>query len=194
MTNATQVGGRTYPRQVSLPDGGEATFRLMTPSDRDVVLGLARSLPYDDLLFLRMDITQPRAVDEWLANVETGRTITVVAEIGGKMAGYASVHVNEVLWTRHVGEIRIIIAPKFRRLNLGRRLAQEVFAIAKNIGLRKVVAHMTPDQAAARATFESLGFQAEALLADFVVDLEGRTRDLLVMSYDIAGFHDTAEP
>ncbi len=193
MTNATQVGGRTYPRQVSLPDGREATFRLMTPSDRDAVLGLARSLPQDDLLFLRMDITQPRAVDEWLANVETGRTITVVAETGGKMAGYASVHVNEVLWTRHVGEIRMIVSPKFRRLNLGRRLAQEVFAIAKNIGLRKVVAHMTPDQAAARATFESLGFQPEALLADFVVDLEGRTRDLLVMSYDIAGFHDTAE-
>lgn len=193
MTNVTEVGGRTYPRQVALADGREATFRLMTPSDRNAMLEVARALPLDDLLFLRMDITQPRAIEEWIANIEAGKTITVMAEIEGALLGYASIHVNEALWTRHVGELRIIILPKFRRLSLGRRLAQEVFAIAKNLGLKKITAQMTPDQAAARATFERLGFRAEALLADYVVDLKGRTRDLLIMSYDVAGFHDTAE-
>lgn len=194
MPNATKVGGLTYPRQMKLSEGREATLRLMTPADRDAVLGMARSLPQDDLLFLRMDITQPRAIDEWVANVQKGRTITVVAEIDGQIAAEASIHVNEVLWTRHVGEIRMIVVPKYRRLHLGRQLAQEVFAIAKNLGLKKITAQMTPDQAAARATFERLGFQPEALLADYVVDLTGQTRDLLIMSYDVAGFHDTAEP
>ena len=46
---------------------------------------------------------------------------------------------------------------------------------------------MTPDQKGARATFERLGFRAEALLQDFVVDHSGRTRDLLVMGYDVTG-------
>jgi hypothetical protein len=49
---------------------------------------------------------------------------------------------------------------------------------------------MTPDQRGARATFERLGFHPEALLADFVVDREGKTRDLLIMSHDVAGFTD----
>jgi RimJ/RimL family protein N-acetyltransferase len=194
MPSATKVGGQTYPRQMKLGEGRGATLRLMTPADRDAVLGMARSLPQDDLLFLRMDITQPRAVDEWVDNVQKGRTITVMAEMGGQIAAYASLHINEVLWTRHVGEIRIIVAPKYRRLHLGRRLAEEVFAIAKNLGLKKITAQMTPDQIAARATFERLGFQPEALLADYVVDLKGQTRDLLIMSYDVAGFHDTVEP
>ncbi len=193
MAQATELAGRTYPQKVKLAGGREATLRLMTRDDRDALLALARSLPQDDLLFLRMDITDPSVVDQWLSRIGSLRTITVLAEIDGRLAGYASVHHNEVLWTRHVGEIRMIIDPKFRRLHLGHRLANEVFAIAKGLGLLKITAQMTPDQAGARATFERLGFQPEALLADYVVDRKGQTRDLLIMSYDIAGFHDTAE-
>jgi hypothetical protein len=33
---------------------------------------------------------------------------------------------------------------------------------------------------AAIATFEQLGLRAEALLSDFVIDREGRTRDLMI--------------
>ncbi len=40
---------------------------------------------------------------------------------------------------------------------------------------------------------ESLGFQPEALLADFVMARDGLTYDLLIMSYDVTGFSDTAE-
>jgi L-amino acid N-acyltransferase YncA len=85
------------------------------------------------------------------------------------------------------------VGPDCRKLGLGRRLAQEVFAIAKDLGLQKMLARMTPDQKGARATFERLGFRAEALLHDFVLDREGQTRDLLIMSYDIAGLTDTED-
>ena len=180
---------RTYPRDLAL-DRGPVTLRLMDASDRDAMLRFARSLPPDDLLFLRLDIASPDGVDEWLRNIEAGRTITVIAEADGKIAGYASVHHNEVLWNRHIGELRVIVGADHRRSGLGRRLTDEVFAIAKDLGLRKITAQMTPDQRGARATFERLGFRPEALLADFVVDREGKTRDLLIMSHDIAGFTD----
>jgi RimJ/RimL family protein N-acetyltransferase len=52
---------------------------------------------------------------------------------------------------------------------------------------------MTPDQKGAIATFERLGFRAEALLHDFVLDRDGKTRDLLIMSYDIAGLTDSEQ-
>ena len=180
---------RTYPREVAL-EKGSMTFRLMEPADREAMLAFAQSLPPDDLLFLRLDIATPEGVDEWLRNVEAGRTITVLAEANGAIGGYASLHYNEVLWTRHVGELRVIVGPEYRRRGLGRRLTDDVFAIARDVGLRKMTAQMTPDQKGARATFERLGFRPEALMADFVVDREGRTRDLLIMSHDTAGFTD----
>ena len=44
-----------------------------------------------------------------------------------------------------------------------------------------------------RATFERLGFKPGALLTDWVMAHEGRTRDLLVMAYDLDGLTDTVD-
>lgn len=189
---ATNILQRTYPWKLSL-GGHDITLRLMQPSDRDAVLAFAASLPPNDLLFLRLDITQPEVVDEWLRNIEAGRTITILAEIEEKIAGYASIHHNEVLWTRHVGELRVLISPDYRGIGLGKKLTNEAFAIAKEMGLKKIVAQMTTDQRGARQVFERLGFRPEALLADFVIARDDRTRDLLIMSYDVTGFTDSAE-
>ena len=191
MPDSTRTLTRTYPREAIL-ERGSATFGLMGPADRDAVLAFAGELPHNDLLFLRLDITTPEGVDEWLGNIQAGRTITVLAYAEGAIVGYASIHHNEALWNRHIGDIRVIVGSEYRRRGLGRRLTDEVFAIARDIGLRKITAQMTPDQKGARVTFERLGFQPEALLADFVVDRDGKTRDLLIMSHDLAGFTDVA--
>jgi RimJ/RimL family protein N-acetyltransferase len=188
----TSLIKRTYPWQTTV-NGVETTFRLMEPSDRDAILEFARSLPDHDLLYLRIDITQPEVVDEWVANLAKGRTITVLAESDGKIIGYAALHRDEVSWRRHVGEIRVMLSPDLRGVGLGKTMANEVFAIAKDLGLQKVMVQMTTDQRGARGMVESLGFRPEALLADFVMARDGRTHDLLIMSYDVTGFSDSAE-
>ncbi len=189
MNNGIKEIDREYPREFVAGDKN-VTLRLMRPDDRDQILSFAQGLPPNDLLFLRLDITQPEAVDEWIANVEAGRTTTLLAEVDGKMAGYASVHHNDALWTRHMGEIRVLVSSDFRQLGLGKRLVNEIFLVGKALGLKKLTVKMTPDQKGARTTFERLGFHLEALLADYVVDHEGKTRDMLIMSLDAAGFSD----
>src|SRR3990170_2580781 len=182
---------RTYPWTTSV-GGLHLTFRLTEAADRDTLLAFARALPEEDLMFLRTDVTQPEVVEEWIRNIEAERTITVMAETAGKLAGYASIHKNEVLWTRHVGEIRVQVGRDYRGIGLGKRLTNEVFAIAKELGLKKITAQMTTDQRGARQVFEHLGFRPEALLADHVMTRDGRTHDLLLMSYDVAGFSNEA--
>ncbi|MEX0683174.1 MAG: GNAT family N-acetyltransferase [Dehalococcoidia bacterium] len=178
---------RTYPWTTAI-NGVDVTFRLMTPEDRDEILSFARALPLEDLMFLRNDITQPAAVDAWMSYLKSGRTISLVAEVEGKIAGYASIHMNDATWTRHVGEMRVLIGRESRGLGLGKRLTNEAFGIAKDLKLRKVTAQMASDQRSARGVFEHLGFRPEALLADHVMTRDGQTHDLLIMSYDVAGF------
>ena len=190
MTDAPTVR-RTYPWTTSV-DGVRLTFRLMEPSDRDAILAFARALPNDDLIFLRSDITESPAVDAWMNYIKTGRTISVVAEADGKLAGYASIHLNEALWTRHVGELRVLVGREQRGIGLGKRLTNEAFAIAKDLGLKKITAQMPTEQRGARQVFERLGFRPEALLADHVMSRDGHTHDLLIMSYDVAGFSNEA--
>jgi L-amino acid N-acyltransferase YncA len=191
--SAPQPSARELRRTVQLRDGSPVSLRLMTHADAAAIAGFARSLPEDDLLFLRMDITDPEAVAHWVKNLETGLATTVIAEAGGEIAGYATLVQNRVGWQRHLGEIRTQVGLPFRSRGLGRVLAGEIFALARAHGLRKIVAQMTPDQKGAVATFERLGFRPEALLQDFVVDHAGRTRDLVVMAYDVTGLTDQVD-
>ncbi len=183
-------GAHGFPREISLPNGAGIMLRLMERRDKDNVLAFARALPQDDLLFLRTDITESASVDEWIRNVECGDTATVIAEANGEIVGYASVHSDQAHWTRRVGEIRVQVGATYRGVGLGRQLAAQIFHLGQLRGLKKMAAMMTPDQAGARAAFEKLGFQVEALLQDWVVDRDGRPRDLLIMSHDLEGLSD----
>ncbi|HEY2524689.1 MAG TPA: GNAT family N-acetyltransferase [Candidatus Binataceae bacterium] len=189
---AKQSSGKNsgYPRELKLSDGRPVSFRLMQAADKEKVLGFARSLPPDDLLFLRTDITEPPLVDEWIGNIEKGATVTVLAEVDAEMAGYASLHLEQARWTRRVGEIRVQVGLPYRGSGLGRQLSVQIFRLGQARGLKKMAAMMTPDQAGARAAFEKIGFSVEALLQDWVVDRTGRPRDLLIMSHDLEGLSD----
>jgi L-amino acid N-acyltransferase YncA len=184
-----------FPQEVALGEGGSAQIRLMTPADRDAVLAFANNLPQEDLLFLRRDITDAAVVDDWMASLATESTYSLVAYDGETLAGYASVNRNTAPWTRRVGEIRVNVGPDYRGKGLGRNLTSEIFDLARSLGLKKVMAHMTTDQAGAQAAFRRLGFVPEALLADYVEDRNGMSRDLVIMSYDVDGLSDQmAEP
>ncbi len=182
-----------FPKKIKLPDGVEVELRTMTADDRDAVLEFARNLPEEDLLFLRVDLTKPDVVDDWISNIESGNSSSLVAYSGESFIGYATVHRTTARWTRRVGEIRINVAPDYRARGLGRVLTNEIFDLARELGLKKLMANMTTDQRGAQAAFGRLGFVAEALLADFVEDSEGTTRDLVIMSYNVDGHSEQAD-
>ncbi len=184
-----------YPKTVALPDGQSVEVRLMTAADRDAVLAFARGLKQEDLLFLRIDITDPAVVDEWVANVAAGLSTTLLACDSRGIVGYATVHRTRAPWTRGVGELRVNVSSDYRTRGLGRSLTSQIFDVARGLGLRKLMANMTTDQHGAQAAFRRLGFVPEALLADYVEDRNGTPRDLVMMSYDIGGHSDhMAEP
>jgi L-amino acid N-acyltransferase YncA len=188
MTAASDVTNRrTYPREVRAADGA-VTLRFMTAADRDAVLRFARSLPAHDLLFLRRDITSPEMVDRWLDDIRRERIITVLAERDGVVLGYGTVDRGDVSWSPHVAELRVLVAPALRRHRFGRILTREIFMIALDLGIEKMIAQMTADQQGAIAVFEGMGFHSEALLRDHVKDREGRKHDLLIMAQDVETF------
>ena len=176
-----------YPLRVSPANGSIIELRIASQDDRDAILDFARSLPEADLLFLRVDITRPEAVDNWLANVAEGTTVSIIAYDGDAMAGYATVDRTPARWTRRVGELRLTVGQDYRGQGLGPQLSAKIFDIARSLGLKKLVANMTPDQRGAQAAFRRLGFIPEALLTDYVEDRNGGLHDLVMMSFDVDG-------
>jgi L-amino acid N-acyltransferase YncA len=180
-----------YPKAIELPDGTAVEIRLMTPAHKKAILAFSRALDQEDLLFLRVDLTQPEVVDDWMDNISAGlSTSLAVLDENEQLIGYATVHRNPAPWTRRVGEIRVNVSGEYRARGLGRSLTAEVFDLAQSLGLKKLIANMTADQLGAQAAFRRLGFVPEALLGDYVEDRNGTSRDMVIMSYDIDGHSD----
>lgn len=176
-----------YPAALNL-DGTEVTLRLLERSDKQAMLAFASGLPVHDLLFLRRDITQPDVVDQWLRDIEDGYNSTVVATHDGAIVGYAGVNSDRMSWTRHIAELRVLVAESMRSKRLGRLLVEQAFAIARERGVKKMMAQMTTDQEAAMRVFGRLGFQREAVLRNQVMDRDSALHDLQLMSLDVDEF------
>ncbi len=176
---------REYPRSIKGRSGSPVRLHRLSADDHDRLLEFARGLDDEDLLFLRVDLTDPKAVDGIIDSQTDDRRVTLLAESDGEVVGYGSLNRQDLDWMRHLGEIRIIVGGRQRGEGLGSLLVQELFAVGQDLGLTKIVARMVREQNGARRMFERLGFAAEALLTDWVTDRSGKTRDLVIMSYDV---------
>ncbi|NLF71311.1 MAG: GNAT family N-acetyltransferase [Candidatus Anammoximicrobium sp.] len=171
-----------FPLPLTL-QGKSLVFRPLASACRDAMLRFARDLPEQDLLFLDRDIAQPPVVAQWIQRVCEGSLFTVVGWQGDEIVGYATVERGNVRWTRHVAELRVVVAESCRGIGLGRWLLELAFEMALEEGATKLVARMTPDQAGALRLFERLGFEHEAVLRDHAQDGNGLTHDLVVLSF-----------
>lgn len=176
---------RSYPKSVTCA-GAVVELSRLAPEDAAELQAFAAALPAHDLLFLKRDITQPKVVAAWVDAIREGRLHSLAARSGGVMVGCTAIVVDALSWSRHVGELRVLVAPAWRGKGLGRVLIQECFAQALDLGLEKLVAQMTADQSAAIAVFEELGFRAEALLRNHVKGRDGVAHDLALLGHDVA--------
>jgi len=171
-----------FPMQFDVK-GRRVVFRPLATADREPLARFAQSLPEDDLLFLQRDITQLPEVDRWIADSDEGNLLTIVAWEEGDVVGYATYDRGRVRWTRHVAELRVVVAPQVRDMGIGRLLLELVFEMALAGGVTKVIARMTPEQTGARRLFNRLGFEDEVVLRDHAIGANGQTHDLLMLSF-----------
>jgi L-amino acid N-acyltransferase YncA len=184
MTETSTESTRTYPRRIAC---GSAQIEVsrMRSIDREALVGFVASLPAEDLLFVPRDITHPKVIDAWMRALDRGDMASLIARDGNTVVGCTAIMTDALGWSRHVGELRVLVSPAGRGKGLGRALIQECFAQAIELGLKKLVAQMTTSQRGAIAIFEDLGFRPEALLHHHVATRDGQMHDLVVLSHDV---------
>jgi L-amino acid N-acyltransferase YncA len=168
-------------------------IRRFTAADQPAMIAFAEQLPEHDLLFLGRDLKHPRVVAAWVEAMTAGYIDGLVAEENGTLVGTAALVCDPLGWSAHVGEVRLLVTPTRRGAGVGRDLLEGVYVIARDRGLTKLIANMTPDQIGSVMLFESLGFRAEALLRDHVRDRDGVPHDLAILSADITRDSGAAE-
>jgi L-amino acid N-acyltransferase YncA len=172
-----------YPKDISLRDGTAVTLRSLIPQDRAKIGELFEHVPEEDRAFLKEDLLNRYEVEVWLDGIDIDRETVIVAVSGQRIIGTAVLQRQRHGWSRHVGEIRIVADPTFRRRGLGYTLVHAIMDLAQQTGLEKLLAEMVSDRPEPIRVFKRLGFKTEATFNDQVKDRHGSTHDLLVMAY-----------
>lgn len=168
-----------------MKDGTEVTLRRLTMDDLDLLMDFYQALPYEDRQYLKFDVTDRKAVTRRLRRVETGDDIRIGAFLGGVIVASGVLELSGEAWSKHQGEIRVIVARPFQQRGLGTIMIRELYFIAVQNQIEKIVARMMRPQVGAQKVFRRLGFREETMLPDFVKDIRGGSQDLIVMSCDV---------
>jgi len=174
-----------YPKTLTLRDGSAVTVRPLRSVDRGALADFFCRVPEEDRKFLKDDVSRPEVIDAWCREINASRVLPLIAEAEGKVVADATLHRRTAGWLRHVGEVRLVVDPEYRRRGLGSRLVEELIQLAQAEGLDKLVAEMTPEEGAARMAFERLGFRQVAVIPDLVRDQTGIARDLVILVLDL---------
>lgn len=171
-----------YPRAFKCGNGKVVAVRPLAPADLFALCEFFVQLPASDRLHLRVDVTDRDIVERRMTPPPHWTAFRLVAAWGDRIVAEASLEHRLHGVSRHVGEIRVIVAPDFRRTGLAGYLCRQVLAHAVSEDLEKIEAHLMSDQPGVIRFFEKLGFQKDGILAGFVKDIAGRNHDLLIMS------------
>jgi RimJ/RimL family protein N-acetyltransferase len=168
-----------------LKDGSEVTIRRISSEDIDSLMDFYLALPLEDRKYLKFDVTDRKVVARRLRRVESGDDIRIVAEHGGVIVASGALELSGEEWSKHQGEIRVIIARPFQHRGLGTIMIRELYFIAVQNGLETIVAKMMRPQVGAIKIFRRLGFREESFIPDFVKDIKGESQDLIIMSCNV---------
>ena len=169
----------------TLKDGSKVTIRNLTVEDLDRLMNFYRSLPEDDKKYLRIDVTNRNIVKQRIEAAESANTFRIIALKGDTIIADGALELTTEEWRRHQGELRVIVAEEFRRKGVGMIIMREVYFLAIEKKVEKVVAKMMKPQVAARTICKTLGFHEELVIPDYVKDQTGKSQDLVIMTCDI---------
>ena len=177
---------RRFPCAAALYDGIQVTIRQLSSDDKDALLSFFQSVPEEDRFYLNSDVTAPRVIREFTERIDLSQTIPLVAEREGEIIADATLHRSRRAARRHVGELRIVVAPEYRGRGLGVRLIREFIQIGRDLDLRRLVFELVSDrQQPAIEAAQAAGFQPIAVLQGRVIDLNGAERDLVILERSI---------
>jgi ribosomal protein S18 acetylase RimI-like enzyme len=156
-------------------------IRPIEPRDAEPLRSFFDRIPEGDRTFFKEDVLDPELVPTWVQDTRARRSVAIE---GNEIVGCVAV-IPGVGWSSHVGELRLVVDPNRRRQGLGRTLARRGLIDAVRLGLRKIVVEVVADQTPAVTMFQRIGFNAEALLRDYVCDRAGELRDLVLLAHSV---------
>jgi acetyltransferase len=178
-----------FRQVVTLRDGARILIRPLTPEDKQALLDLFLPVPYEERRFMRHNINDPEIVANWALHPEYDKIFPLVAVIGDRIVGNATVHFGQGP-ARHRAEMRIFLAKDFRRRGLGSKLIQAVIEVAKRRSLYLLEVQTVTELVHDIKAMQKTGFETKSVFEDYFMLPDGELRDVVLLTMKLRTTED----
>lgn len=182
----------TYKKETKLKDGTKVLLRPMVSQDQDALYDFFKSVPKEDVRYLRDDVSSRLLIEKWTKNLNYEKTLPILALKGDAIIGDATINRRRFGWKYHLGTVRVFVHKDYRNVGLGHRMIDELANIALKLGIEKLIVEIPDLETGAINAFTRAGFNRVAVIPNMVKDRENMPVDVVVMMKDIRPAHDDA--
>ncbi len=181
LTTAVPEPAAAVEKTVVLKNGREVTVRAMRPDDAERSYEFFCALPEEDRKYLRVDVTRRTMVERRTQELDWSRIERLVVVYDDEIVADGALELEGHGWGDNVAEIRLIVSRDWQRCGLGTLLARELFHLASQKRVDRIVARLMRPQTGAHRIMKRLGFSEEFLIPEHVRDQDGTWQDLIIM-------------
>jgi len=169
-------------KRETLKDGTKVLIRDLHYEDLDKLMKFYRSLPVEDRVYLKVDVTRRKVVEQRMKLNEEGTFFRILALHDDEIIGDGMFEIFKEEWRKHQGELRVIVARPFQRKGLGMLMFRELHSLAMKKDVDKIVVKMMKPQKGAINICKKLGFHKETVIPNYVWDQADEPQDLVIMT------------
>jgi len=174
-----------YPKTVTLKDGLKVHIDVKRKENIEQSRTFFTNMPPEDRLYLRRDVTSQEVLEERVRELEDGRAFRLATYVNDEMIGEATLYRPLYGWTRHVAEMRVVVARQHQNKGLGKTLIREIFCNAVRLKYSIVEANVIEEDTKVQVLLERIGFRREGVLRNQAMDFYGKKHNIVVMSFNV---------
>jgi GNAT superfamily N-acetyltransferase len=157
------------------------TVRDLSRDDVFLSQKFFQSIPGSKRKYFRSDVMNINHLEERCLEAEKGKVIRRIALMSGAIVADASLAIDSDTWKSGTAYLRLVIDPDHIGKGVQFALAKDMYDVAHEKHLEKIVAKFMRPQKDLMEIYQKLGFRIEGVLPDYVHDQEGKEQDMVIM-------------
>jgi GNAT superfamily N-acetyltransferase len=174
-----------FPFNARLRDGTEVAIRPLQSRDETKLGKFFAAVPEPERLFIKQPVTNRAVLRDWCRKTDFGQNLPLLMLHGSKIIGEATLHQRLGGWKRHIGIVTVLTHPDYRGRDVAKMLVEEIVLVARHLGLKKLEAELNGERKVAIRALEIIGFEQLYRLPDYVLDMQSRSHDYVMLGMDL---------
>jgi GNAT superfamily N-acetyltransferase len=174
-----------FPFNARLRDGTEVAIRPLQSRDETKLAKFFAAVPEPERLFIKQPVTNRAVLRDWCRKTDFGQNLPLLMLHGSKIIGEATLHQRLGGWKRHIGIVTVLTHPDYRGRDVAKMLVEEIVLVARHLGLKKLEAELNGERKVAIRALEIIGFEQLYRLPDYVLDMQSRSHDYVMLGMDL---------